>query len=664
MISHTAHQGNLLDLAGEAFDLVPDERLPWLEQQAQGDVALIEEVLALVALMEDAEPIQGLESIAATYTQGDAPDEDWWRGKALGQYLLLEKLGEGGMGMVFLGMQTKPVKREVALKIIKYKKEVAAEEGDELFPQYMGLSVDRTLAPFWKRSDEDDHAMADRVGAEPQVLAMFNHPYIAQIYEANQTEDGILYFAIEYVEGQSITTFSEQKQLDLNERLNLFLKVCQGVQHAHRKAVLHLDLKPNNILVREIDHVAMPKIIDFGIALSADPEGDFRRQHHLNLGTPLYMSPEALANDGTDLDTRADVYALGIILFELLTGQRPSLEKPAKNEGRLAAPTIPVPSDICQQIQGQTSIGHSGARLARMMKPELDAIVAKATHRDREKRYESPADLAQDIQRFLEGRLVEAVPTSISYKARKLVSRYRGIMLASVVILSVILGSLFSLIQANRYQADALAKSQKTIHFLGGMIGTTPTGELDKISLKEFLDRCRRRLNHNFPEPGRARSDFLLIMGTAYLKIGEYDAAGHSLDEVFEYYQSNGLIDDSIAWPIWYHCAELHFLQGKHDEAKTLLDKALEIADRPTTKEPNYYSTQLLLARVRAAQGQLEPALATCQELLGHPRGVIPPPLRKEIGDTLVEMLRVSGKEAEALVWEEKLEDSAKRPPR
>jgi len=359
----------------------------------------------------------------------------------IGRYHLLQKIGEGGMGEVWLAEQKEPVRRRVALKLVK-----------------AGLNSREVIARF---------------ESERQALALMDHPAIARVLDAGSTPQGAPYFVMEYVAGVPITVYCDRHRLSTRERLELFERVCEGVQHAHQKAIIHRDLKPSNILVTEVDGRPAPKIIDFGVAkaltqkLTADTL--FTRVGAL-VGTPEYMSPEQALSSGEDIDTRSDVYSLGIVLYELLAGAPPiELRKIAFDEflRRLREEDPPKPSTRVSTQDTVLSTELARKRhtepqaLAKQMRGDLDSIALKALEKDRSRRYGSTSDLAADIRRYLNNEAVLAVPPSAAYRARKFVRRYRTALAtacAFALVLIVAAGvSVRESIRANREAAAAQA---------------------------------------------------------------------------------------------------------------------------------------------------------------------------------------------------------------
>ena len=448
----------IFEAARELTD--PSVRAAFLEQACNGQPALRKRLEKLLAAAQPADEffrkIPLRDASAAVVAEPAAPikpnpasnDRNGETAAAvIGHYRLVQRLGEGGCGVVYLAEQQEPVRRLLALKIIR-----------------LGMDTESVIARF---------------KAERQALALMDHPNIAHVLDAGATESGRPYFVMELVRGVKLTDYCNQNNLDVPQRLKLFIQVCQAIQHAHLKGVIHRDIKPSNILVTIHDGVPIPKVIDFGIAKATQgrlTDNTLYTAQDQFIGTPAYMSPEQASGSGLDVDTRSDIYSLGVLLYELLTGQTPfdsqELAKRGVDELRrtLHEQDPPPPSTLLTSL-GDTKLTavaaqHSAEppRLLSTLRGDLDWVVMKALEKDRGRRYETANGLATDVQRYLNNEPVVARPPSRLYKFRKLVRRNRVVFAAiGGITLALLLGLglstwLFLEERAARRESDRLRR--------------------------------------------------------------------------------------------------------------------------------------------------------------------------------------------------------------
>ena len=423
----------------------PAERQAFLEEACGADATLRARVQMLLEADARARGIldrtaAGVPELTRGYVRGEQPGA-----VIAGRYKLLEAIGEGGMGAVWVAEQTQPVRRKVALKLIK-----------------AGMDSNSVLARF---------------EAERQALAVMDHPNIAKVLDGGLTETGRPYFVMEYVKGVPITEYCDATRLSVPQRLDLFVQVCQAVQHAHQKGIIHRDLKPSNILVAPYDDKPVPKVIDFGLVKAIHQsltERTLHTAHESVLGTPLYMSPEQAQLNNLDVDTRSDIYSLGVLLYELLTGTTPlernRFKEAAWDEMRrlIREEEPPRPSTRLSSSQALPSLAagrHSEpTRLTKLVRGELDWIVMKSLEKDRTRRYETANGFAMDIQRYLAGEPVLAAPPSARYRLRKFARKYRAALTtgAALVLLLVagVAVSTWQAVRATRAETAAVQAQQ------------------------------------------------------------------------------------------------------------------------------------------------------------------------------------------------------------
>jgi tetratricopeptide (TPR) repeat protein len=441
-------EGNIVARALAIAD--PVQRAAYLAAACADDHALRHRVEARLRAHADASGI--VNPPAATQdplpmTTDYRPAEETVGVVIAGRYKLLEQIGEGGMGTVWMAEQREPVKRLVGLKLIK-----------------PGM---------------DSKAVLARFEAERQALALMDHPNIAKVLDGGTTEHGRPYFAMELVKGLPLTGYCDSRRLTVNDRLALFVQVCQAMQHAHQKGIIHRDLKPSNVLVTEHDGKPVPKVIDFGLAkalfsTSTLTERTLHTAYGTVVGTPLYMAPEQVGINALDVDTRTDIYTLGVILYELLTGTTP-LEKKRFREAAwdeirrvICEEEPPRPSNRLSSSGSLPSLAAQRqtepAKLSKLVRGELDWIVLKALEKDRNRRYETANGFAMDVQRYLAGEPVLAVPPSASYRLRKLARKHRaGLTAAAALVALLVAGvavSMWQMVRAKEAEHAALAAAQ------------------------------------------------------------------------------------------------------------------------------------------------------------------------------------------------------------
>ena len=514
--------------------------------------------------------------------EADAGEE----GMVIGPYKLLERIGEGGMGVVFMADQHAPVRRRVALKIIK-----------------PGMDSRTVLARF---------------EVERQALALMDHPNIARALDAGVTDSGRPYFVMELVRGVPITDYCDKNNLAVHERLALFVDVCRAVQHAHQKGVIHRDIKPSNILITLLDGRPVPKVIDFGVAKAINQqlteETLFTRFAEM-IGTPLYMSPEQAEMSSLDIDTRSDIYSLGVLLYELLTGTTPfdknRLKKAAYDEiRRIIREEEPAkPSTRISTLGDSRTVvaAHRHAdpnRLSQLLRGDLDWIVMKALEKDRTRRYETAIGLAMDVERHLADEPVLACPPSVTYRLAKFARRNRVAFTTSIVVLSAILvGTVVSVTQAiratsaehlaeSRLQAEAAARADAE-RASKAEAAQRQIAEHERQQAEENLKRARQAVDQYFTRVSQSKLLDLPTLLPLRKELLE-DAARYYQTLLSERGDSPALLADLAVADL--RLAEIDHEVDRNDDAIDAMASGLELVERLHSKFPDAKEEQRRVA--------------------------------------------------------------------
>jgi eukaryotic-like serine/threonine-protein kinase len=491
--------------------------------------------------------------------------------RQIGPYRLLQVLGEGGMGEVWLAEQTTPLHRTVALKLIK--------------------------------AGMDTKAVVARFETERQALALMDHPNIARVFDAGSTVEGRPYFVMEYVPGIPITEYCDKHRLTIKERLELFMQVCGGVQHAHQKAIIHRDLKPSNVLVLEQDNKAVPKIIDFGLAKATAQRLTDKTMYTelgMMLGTPAYMSPEQADQREQNIDTRTDVYSLGVLLYQLLVGALPFEAKALQAAGLEAILRVireqdpPKPST---KIRAMGEVSNASAEnrkeeprsFARHLQGELDWITMKALEKDRVRRYGTPSDLSSDISRYLRREPVVAGPATAGYRIRKYVVRHRIALGAAAGMLILLTG--FTVTQAVQLHRITLERDRATrerdratriTDFMTGIFKVSDPSEArgNTITAREILDKASADVDTGLTKDPELQAQMMGVMAKVYSGLGLYSRAQPLDTRALEIRRAVLGAEHPDTLKSMNSLAGLLYLEGHYPEAEKLYRETLDIGRR------------------------------------------------------------------------------------
>jgi serine/threonine protein kinase/Tfp pilus assembly protein PilF len=573
--------------------------------------------------------VKGKSSTEDTKATKTIPPSSVSSPEVIGNYRLIQKLGEGGMGEVYEAEQTEPIRRRIALKIIK-----------------VGMDTKQVVARF---------------ESERQALALMSHPSIAKVFDAGATEKGRLYFVMECAKGVPITEYCDTHRLNNRQRLDLFVQICEGIQHAHQKGIIHRDIKASNVLVTIQDDKPVPKIIDFGVAKAISQrltERTMFTELGQLIGTPEYMSPEQAEMTGLDIDTRTDVYSLGVLLYELLVGVLPFESKELRSAGfdeirrRIREQEPPKPSTRLTTPGFDTDHALKSRQtdlptLTRQLRGELDWITMKAMAKDRTQRYASASELAADILRYLKHEPVIAGPPSAMYRLGKYVRRHKvGVAAGALILMTMIIGitgttiGLVKAVKAEKKAREEAQTAQQISDFLVDLFQVSDPSEArgNAITAREILDKGAEKIDTDLQDQPRVQARLMETMGNVYRSLGLYKLASPILEKSLEIKRSlyggehlevaDGLRTLGI----------LYDTQGKYEEAEALFKESLAILEKAFGPDhPNLARNLNSLAIVYWNQGkyaEAEPlfqrSLAIKEKSMGsdHP----------EVGNTLTNL--------------------------
>ena len=619
-----------------ASALAKDERATYLDSACADDPSLRAEVEAMLAAESQVGTF--LESPAISPASGKRRTAAKRDPEIIGPYRLQKRLGAGGMGVVYLAEQMEPVRRQVALKLIK-----------------IGMDTEQIVARF---------------ELERQALAMMEHPGIARVLDAGATDDGRPYFVMEVVRGTPITDFCDKKGLGLDQRLALFARVCDALNHAHQKGIIHRDIKPSNVLVESRGGEVTPKIIDFGIAKATNQrliEGGLHTGIGQIIGTPEYMSPEQADASGLDIDTRSDIYSMGVMLYELLAGILPfdfSADRSAGLKLILSEKEPPTPSTRVSSVDGsRITCGLSPRELGRKLKGDLDWIVMKAIDKDLDRRYQAVSEFASDIRRYLAHEPVLASPPGTTYRLRKFVRRHRtavaGFVMGILLLLGGVVATTSQAIRATRAEREArhqAALAADVNDFLISMLSEAnpanrPAGT--EFTVVDALETAAHIVDAGDRSP-RLEAEVRRVVGVTFYSLGRYDEAELQTRSALETLQSLDQVPAIEVARLKVQLGAILVDSGESDEAIRNLEEARAVFAHAgddhivawATATNELADVATMRGDHKAAEELNNAALDAARSVDGDPAATIEASVLIDLGSLDLELMKVESAEA------------------